>query len=231
MDEVFSFRWGIPFLDGGRTDIPNFMLDTYTQAGVSRSEFLAIVHLTRYQYESRDAECRPGVATVAEQMGYSVRGLQKILAGLEKRKLLVRLFRPGETTLYDFSGFSRTVLELSKGMDSGSGVNSSSPKEERTRSKAKEEKAAAGLSSAVFCSIHNVPMELRQKDSDKWYSHRLPDGGWCKGAPGDANAGQTTGNGVTVRAVCGRILPVGARCPGKDEDCCDECDLLIEEDE
>jgi len=31
------------------------------------------------------------------------------------------------------------------------------------------------------CSIHNVPMERREKDGDVWYSHRLSEGSWCKG--------------------------------------------------
>jgi len=189
------------------------MLDNYAQAGVSRSEFLTIVHLARYQYESRSAECRPGVATVARQMGYSVRGLQKVLAGLEERGLLARRFRPGETTVYDFSGFSRAVLKLStKGVNSSSGVNPSSPpgvnpssppgvnpssgvgvnpsspKEEKPRKKEEEEKkkeAAAGLPLASFCSIHNVAMKLHRKNGDEWYSHRLPDGSWCKGVTSD----------------------------------------------
>lgn len=44
---------------------------------------------------------------------------------------------------------------------------------------------AAGSSSSVQCTIHNTPMQLRHKDGDQWYSHKLPDGSWCKGAPGD----------------------------------------------
>ena len=52
---------------------------------------------------------------------------------------------------------------------------------ERSNGKKQEEKAAA----SVICSIHNVPMKLRIKDGDQWYSHRLPDGSWCKGNPGD----------------------------------------------
>jgi len=40
------------------------------------------------------------------------------------------------------------------------------------------------------CSLHGVPMRLRQKDGDHWYSHRLRDGSWCKGAPGDQGPGE-----------------------------------------
>lgn len=32
-----------------------------------------------------------------------------------------------------------------------------------------------------FCQIHNVAMQLNQKDGRSWHSHRLPEGGWCKG--------------------------------------------------
>jgi hypothetical protein len=66
-----------------------------------------------------------------------------------------------------------------------------SSKTEPTKEKAKANKKergkekAAGSHSGVWCSIHNVEMERREKDGAVWYSHRLPDGAWCKGAPGD----------------------------------------------
>lgn len=117
-NETFSFRWGISLLDQGDTRIPNFFFDRYIEAGVERREFLLILHLARYQYERIGAECRPSVETVARQMDYTARTVQRILAGLEKKGLLRRHYRPGETTLYDFTGFSRKILatELSTGV-------------------------------------------------------------------------------------------------------------------
>lgn len=111
-EETFSFRWGIPLLDEGDTRIPNFFFNHYTDAGVARMEFLTILHLARYQFEKAGSECRPSVGTVAKQMGYTVRGLQKVLAGMEKRRLLTRHYRPGDTTIYDFTGFSRAILAI-----------------------------------------------------------------------------------------------------------------------
>ena len=33
-----------------------------------------------------------------------------------------------------------------------------------------------------WCAIHNVAMQLNEKDGRTWFSHRNPDGdGWCKG--------------------------------------------------
>jgi DNA-binding MarR family transcriptional regulator len=117
-EERFSFRWGISLLDEGDTRIPNFFFDHYIDAGVERREFLLILHLARYQFEKADSECRPSIATVAEQMDYSTRTVQRILAGLEEKGLLKRRYRPGKTTLYDFTGFSRKILatELSTGV-------------------------------------------------------------------------------------------------------------------
>jgi DNA-binding MarR family transcriptional regulator len=110
-DELFSMRWGIPILDEGHTTIPNFFFDHYTEVGISRSEFLLILHLARYKYESPGSESRPSVPTVAKQMGYSKRMVQKLLAGLEERGMMVRHFQDGRPTIYDFGGFSRAILK------------------------------------------------------------------------------------------------------------------------
>jgi hypothetical protein len=120
-DNTFSYRWGIDILDRGFTAIPNLFLDHYAEAGVKRAEFLTIVHLARYQYERPDSECRPSVETVARQMGYTVRGLRKILARLEERGLLVRRYRPGKTTIYDFSGLSQALLGVADRKGEGPG--------------------------------------------------------------------------------------------------------------
>jgi hypothetical protein len=32
-----------------------------------------------------------------------------------------------------------------------------------------------------WCSKHNVQMKLHQKEGRSWFSHRLPEGGYCKG--------------------------------------------------
>lgn len=217
-EDTFSFRWGIPLLDKGHTDIPNFILDHYAEAGVSRVEFVAIIHLARYQFESPESECRPSVTTVAKQMGITVRRLQQIFASLEKRDLLARHYRLGQTTVYDFGSFSRAMLalELSTGgeenftPDDGHGdeedctpersftpspeenftpgVKEISPKEEKRKGQPEEEKAAG--SPIAICTIHGARMEKREKDGAVWYSHRLGDGSWCKGAPGDQPSGK-----------------------------------------
>lgn len=105
--------------------------------------------------------------------------------------------------------------------------------------------AAAAAAASVICSMHNVPMKLRTKDGDQWYSHQLSDGGWCKGAPGDqpGNGSDSRPNdkhirdrqryarwgtsSMTARCKCGIIVPKGHLCPncGLCSDCC-ECEEL-----
>jgi len=60
-------------------------------------------------------------------------------------------------------------------------------KKEEEQPAAKQRQAAAGSPSdrEIICSIHNTPMGRRERDGDVWYSHRLPNGTWCKGAPKD----------------------------------------------
>jgi hypothetical protein len=137
----YSFRWGIPLLDRGHTSAPNFFFDHYAEVGVTKIEFLTILHLARYRFERAGSECRPAVRTVSRQMGIGNRRLQQIIAGLEKRGLLERHYRSGRTTIYDFSGFSRAVLEVAqsnherdfRGEESfGGGVKVAAPEKNRT---------------------------------------------------------------------------------------------------
>ncbi len=112
MTDTFSFRWGVDILDSGHTTIPNLFLANYSKVGVTRDEMMVIIHLASFAWERPDSECRPSIAKLAEQAGYTPRGLRMVLRRLEKRGLLVCHQRPGRTTLYDLSPFSRKIMEL-----------------------------------------------------------------------------------------------------------------------
>lgn len=34
----------------------------------------------------------------------------------------------------------------------------------------------------AWCPIHNCQMARKEKNGDVWYSHKAPDGSWCRGA-------------------------------------------------
>jgi hypothetical protein len=108
--ERFSFRWGVQILDEGWTDIPNIFLRNYSKAGVTRFEFLLIVHLASYRFDKEGSESHPSLTTLSEQTGWTTQRIWQIVVGLEKKGMLTRTQRPGKTTIYDFTGFSEAVL-------------------------------------------------------------------------------------------------------------------------
>lgn len=40
---------------------------------------------------------------------------------------------------------------------------------------------ANGAVDPGYCAIHRVAMKRHEKDSQVWYSHKAPDGSWCRG--------------------------------------------------
>ena len=40
-----------------------------------------------------------------------------------------------------------------------------------------------GTPDPAWCTIHGTPMTRREKDGQVWYSHKLPDGSYCRGKP------------------------------------------------
>lgn len=113
--EKFSSRWGIPLLDEVDRYIPvyEFMLRNYAKVGVSRSEFLLIIHLAAYKYERVDkGESRPSLETIAKQMGYaSSRYVRDLVASLEAKGMLEIHRLLGKPSIYEFKGFAEAVLK------------------------------------------------------------------------------------------------------------------------
>jgi hypothetical protein len=82
------------------------------------------------------------------------------------------------------------------------------PITETTKESTSEITTDAAAAASVMCSIHKVPMERRTKNGDVWYSHRLEDGSWCKGEPGD-QPGDTNRQSNRRRNVANKTV----RCP------------------
>jgi len=82
---------------------------------------------------------------------------------------------------------------------------------------------ATQKAAAIISSIHNAPMQLRTKDGDQWYSHRLPDGTWCKGRPGDAPDNDRNEEDESIVCHCGHRVDVRYICVHGCYHCCDEC--------
>lgn len=109
-EERFSFRWGIPWLDGGYMMVPNFFFSHYVELGVTRPEFLFVLHLARYRFESQRGVSRPSLQAVAKEMGYGRRQVQRMVGSLESKGWLVVTECPGKPSEYDFEGLARALL-------------------------------------------------------------------------------------------------------------------------
>lgn len=109
----FSFRWGIPELDAGYTPVYNFMLHHYAEAGITRDEFLCILHLASYHYESAEGKSKPSQDRIAKEMGYKHRNsIMRLIQSLENKGMLNVKDNPGYTSEYNFAPFSRRCLAL-----------------------------------------------------------------------------------------------------------------------
>ena len=187
-EERFSFRWGIPWLDSGHTSIPNFMLRHYIEVGVTRAEFLAILHLASYHYESAQGQASPSLATVANEMGMTRRGLRKLLRSLEEKGMLTRHYRTGDTSIYILEGFSRKALEAHLAQESTSeeggrnysseGVGTTVPRgaelqfPQRTKEKQHQEESDDGGSSGLAQKL--IALKVHEGQARKWATLRPP---------------------------------------------------------
>lgn len=158
-----DYRWGIPALDSGFTMIPNFVLRHYAEVGVSRPEFLFILHLASYKFDSPKGQASPALETIAAQMDYKVRQVQRIRASLEEKGMLKVWERPGTTSVYDFQGLALACLELEKKETSNDtgvtqdtpgvsprtplGVSPRTPEEQEEKKKKQQQQTAAASSS------------------------------------------------------------------------------------
>lgn len=109
-----SFRWGIPELESdGSIYLHGFMLRNYATLGITRDEFLCIVHFAAYHYESEQGESRPAAKTIASQMGYAhVNSVYRLLKSLEKKGMISITPRKGRPSIINAAGFARRALDL-----------------------------------------------------------------------------------------------------------------------
>lgn len=155
-DLRYSFRWGVPEIeDFGGVYIYGWMLRNYAAAGIKPIEFLAIVHVSAYHYESARGVARPSLATIARQMGFAHKNsVYRILAGMadpdrEGGPLLVITHKPGLACEYNAAPLARRLLDLereraesaSKDDSSRRGASQPAPKRHRAEPEAAPEAA------------------------------------------------------------------------------------------
>lgn len=135
MSERISARWGVPKAYQW-TDIPNFVLFNYIEAGLTNTQMMLVMHLASFIHDSEETEgSHPSVQTLADRMGVEYASMFAKLKELEATKLVKVYRRPGYTSIYDFQALVDKCLELqqNKGV-SGKSETYPSEKSEAPRS-------------------------------------------------------------------------------------------------
>ena len=185
-EERFSFRWGIPWLDSGYTTIPNFMIRHYAEVGVSRSEFLVIIHLAVYHYESAQGQASPSLETIAGEMGYQDSSAVRYhIRNLEAKGMLTRHLRTGDTSVYDLAGFSRKVLTAWLESQKGDTLSNSSEtplngfrdplsmvSDQRTKEEQNQGSDDGGSSEELVQKL--IALKVHEGQARKWATLRPP---------------------------------------------------------
>ena len=125
--ENYSFRWGVDIFDNSATNVPNWILAYYHRVpwtlpdgksgyGISNTEMMFIIHLSSFKYESPQGKAAPSLTgTIKERMNYqSNQGVINIAQGLLDKGLLLIEKQPGKPSVYDFTPFSRRVVEIAR---------------------------------------------------------------------------------------------------------------------
>ena len=112
-DSPISVRFGDRILERGFTAIPNLVLDTYSQLGISESEMLFIIHVWQYWWNEKNPY--PSLSAIAQKMGTTRRTTRRHVESLKRKGLLIVRERVGSgigkmTNEYDFSPLIEAVV-------------------------------------------------------------------------------------------------------------------------
>lgn len=85
----------------GYTPVADNFLEHYSSLGITTSEAMFIVHLISYKWDKKHPY--PSFGALAKRMGVTDTAVRNYARSLEKKELLRRLMREGETNLFDLS--------------------------------------------------------------------------------------------------------------------------------
>lgn len=111
-------RWGnhAEIFDEGYLAVPIKFLTHYAgeeMGHLSNNEAMLVLHLMSFKW-GRDAPF-PTYKTLARRMGVSEKMVRRYAQSLQKKKLLVRLFRTREANRFDLSGLFDVLRRIQKG--------------------------------------------------------------------------------------------------------------------
>lgn len=169
MSDNFSFRWGVDVFDNARTEIPNWILEYYYLVPVSNTEMMFIIHLASFKYESSKGRAMPSLTgSIRKRMGYkSNQGVINVEQGLIDRGLLIVHKSPGVRSEYDFTPFSKAILEIARNPstkldESGAKNEPKNPSTKLDESKEKSKKPSTKLDGS---RQQKLTQRIKEEDS------------------------------------------------------------------
>lgn len=96
-----DLRWGITVLQAAedRQPLYDWMLRNYVKVGLKHEEFLLLLHLQAYHYNTPKGESHPSLETIAKEMGVTATRVRQLVKSLEKKEML-RVCRREGTNFY-----------------------------------------------------------------------------------------------------------------------------------
>ena len=113
---AFVAKWGRELARHGYTQVSNFFLENYHRMkphALTHAEAMFAVHLLRYRLT--DAAPFPSYATIARQMGVSVKTARRHAQSLERKKCLFRTFRVGRTNSFQLDALVNVLMRFARG--------------------------------------------------------------------------------------------------------------------
>lgn len=106
-DYTFSKRWSARLVADGYTDIPNALIRNQGKLGITSTEMVVIQCLASHQWDHRLPF--PATSTLATYTGKSNGTIKSSLRSLESKGYLKRVYREGQTSLYDLRPLDKVL--------------------------------------------------------------------------------------------------------------------------
>ena len=147
INDVFMSRWGDAELDDKQyAYVPGWILRHYHKfeyagadqaqhgkaVGITADEFQVMVHIMSFKYDAPDAEARPSLMTIAEQMGKHVSSVRRTVKRLKDKGALKVELQDGKPSVYDFGELASQCRRFERGTHATPSVDASTSADART---------------------------------------------------------------------------------------------------
>jgi DNA-binding transcriptional MocR family regulator len=103
----FNNKWGDDLQALGYTAVPNCLLTCQAQLGIASCELNILLQVLSFKFDTRHPF--PSLRAISKQTGLAVNTIRRNLRSLENKGMIKRLYRTGDTNLYDIEPLIRLL--------------------------------------------------------------------------------------------------------------------------